>query len=490
MSGDSQPRRDRPAKSAKVRSIKESGDLLREGLPCDLDAERFVLGSILLDGSRFGEIAALGSDDFSLERHSRVLKAMRDLHESGENIDCLTVADRLRQRNEHGPDDLNFLTELDNGIPSVHLDSWMRILRKKTSLRRTILEMDKAMKECSLSGADPAEILGRHRAQIDALNTACATERGEIRRVEDLESIFANRAPTEYLVNPELPAKAVVSLTGASESGKTTLACAWGRDVLQRGHAVLLLDRDKNPRDRVCDRLERLGVQSDTELFRVWDCQQRAEAPQPDDPVIVNWVKRMMAATGKSPLVILDSLVSFFMGDEDENSAVAMRAFFNRCRVLTGLGATVILIHHTNRGGEARGSSDFKPACDQAFQVSNCDGDGGRLLDVITLKCEKSRYALSAPIEYHYADGKMVRIDDAPPSKPAHEQLRELLIANPGITTEAFQALANEHGVGRNKARKFLKSGERADTVRVQLKGRSRRHFWHAAEKGEDDSTA
>ncbi len=75
----------------------------------------------------------------------------------------------------------------------------------------------------------------------------------------------------------------------------------------------------------------------------------------------------MVAETGKSPLVIADSLVSFFEGEEDENSAVDMRALFNRCRALTKLGATVIVIHHTNRNGEARGSSDFKPASDRHF---------------------------------------------------------------------------------------------------------------------------
>jgi len=47
-----------------------------------------------------------------------------------------------------------------------------------------------------------------------------------------------------------------------------------------------------------------------------------------------------------------------------------MRAVFDRCRILTRLGGTVIVIHHTNRSGEARGSSDFKPACDQAFLVA------------------------------------------------------------------------------------------------------------------------
>ena len=50
------------------------------------------------------------------------------------------------------------------------------------------------------------------------------------------------------------------------------------------------------------------------------------------------------------------------------------------------VGAAVIMIHHTNRNGEARGSSDFKPASDQAFLVGNQGWQWGRLLDLITLR--------------------------------------------------------------------------------------------------------
>jgi hypothetical protein len=199
----------------------------------------------------------------------------------------------------------------------------------------------------------------------------------------------------------------------------------------------------------------------------------------------------MVAITGKSPVVIVDSLVSFFVGDEDENSAVDMRRLFNRCRALTKLGATVIVIHHTNRNGEARGSSDFKPASDQAFLVSNHDGDGGRLLDLITLRCEKSRYGLSGKIEYRYDGGQMRRIEaESAPSKTVTERLRDLLISNPGILTQPFVDLANEDGLGRNRARDFLNSAVEKGTVRVQREGRKRHHFWRGTEAAADDSDA
>jgi KaiC/GvpD/RAD55 family RecA-like ATPase len=475
---------------ANVRPTRKPVDPMTKGLPANPDAERFVLGSVLLNDAVYPQVAAaLEPGDFSLDKHRRIFAWMKDLNKRGEHRDRITLANEMaKQRQLESIDGLSYLISLDEGMPEIaHLDSYIRIVKDKAALRKAIFSAQMLMSDCLLQTAAPEEILNNHLTQIEELRAACGTDRPEIRRVEELESIFARRAPLEYLVRPELPAKAIVCLTGDSESGKTTLACAWAREVFRRGHAVLLLDRDKNPRDRIHDRLARLGIDSDGEMLRIWDCEQDEEPPQPDHPIIADWVKRMMAETGKSVLVIVDSLVSFFTEEEDENSAVDMRAVFDRCRTLTKLGGTVILIHHTNRNGEARGSSDFKPASDQAFLVSNCDRGGGRLLDVITLSCEKSRYGLSGNLRYHYAGGQMLRVEDHAPVNTVSEQLVELLTANPGVLTDLFEDLAQARGLGRNKARKFLKDGATDGTIRVEAEGRKRRHFWRAADGGRDD---
>jgi replicative DNA helicase len=51
------------------------------GLPNNEPAERAVLGSILLDNAVFGQAAALSNDDFALEKHRRIWRAMQTLHE-------------------------------------------------------------------------------------------------------------------------------------------------------------------------------------------------------------------------------------------------------------------------------------------------------------------------------------------------------------------------------------------------------------------------
>jgi hypothetical protein len=50
-----------------------------------------------------------------------------------------------------------------------------------------------------------------------------------------------------------------------------------------------------------------------------------------------------------------------------------------------------------------------------------------------------------------------------------------------------MENLANENGLGRNRARDFLKSGVQSGTIKVRREGRRRHHFWREAEGAADD---
>jgi len=150
---------------AKVRPIAKSVDPEDTGLPSNLDAERFVLGSVLLDDSRYGEITTLNPDDFALERHRSIFHCMQALHDRGEHIDRTTVAEELGRRGELGPDGFTYLVSLDDGLPRIsHLDSYVRIVREKSTLRRTILAAQKVQNECLLHMTSPTDILANHIA--------------------------------------------------------------------------------------------------------------------------------------------------------------------------------------------------------------------------------------------------------------------------------------------------------------------------------------
>jgi replicative DNA helicase len=135
---------------------------LERGLPVNLDAERYVLGSILMDDTGFLEVAAnLEADDFSLEKHRRIFLRMSELHGRGERIDRVTVANELMRQNQlESVDGLTYLVSLDDGLPTIaNLDSYVRIVKDKSVLRRIIFNSQKLIDRCILGDEEPEQIL-------------------------------------------------------------------------------------------------------------------------------------------------------------------------------------------------------------------------------------------------------------------------------------------------------------------------------------------
>ncbi len=135
---------------------------LDKGLPVNLDAERFVLGSIMMDDSLFIQVAgALQPEDFALEKHKRIFGRMADLHDRNEKIDRITVANELLKHNQlESCDGLSYLVSLDDGLPRTsNIDGYVRIVRDKALLRRIIFASQKLIDRCLMGEEEPDEIL-------------------------------------------------------------------------------------------------------------------------------------------------------------------------------------------------------------------------------------------------------------------------------------------------------------------------------------------
>jgi replicative DNA helicase len=135
---------------------------LDKGLPSNVDAERFVLGSILLNDSLYIQAAGeLQPDDFSLEKHRRIFSRMGELAERGERIDRVTVANELMRFNElESCDGLSYLVSLDDGLPQIlNIDAYIRIVKDKAVLRRIIFASQHLMNRCLMGEEDADEIL-------------------------------------------------------------------------------------------------------------------------------------------------------------------------------------------------------------------------------------------------------------------------------------------------------------------------------------------
>src|SRR5207244_13298846 len=71
---------------------------LEKPLPNNLDAERSVLGAILLDNHALNPaIEHLRPEDFFLDQHRRVLTQMIPLGESQQGIDLVTLTEKMHR---------------------------------------------------------------------------------------------------------------------------------------------------------------------------------------------------------------------------------------------------------------------------------------------------------------------------------------------------------------------------------------------------------
>jgi replicative DNA helicase len=110
--------------------------------PHDLDAERAVLGAILLEGRETlpRVIEVLRPSDFYTEAHRAIFESMLQLFDRGEPVDVITLTEQLRRSDQlpavGGPAAVALLVE--QASIAVHLMAYAAIVRDKAVLREMI----------------------------------------------------------------------------------------------------------------------------------------------------------------------------------------------------------------------------------------------------------------------------------------------------------------------------------------------------------------
>ena len=109
--------------------------------PQNLEAEQAVLGSMLIEREAIIKVAdVLHKEDFYREANREVFQAIIDLHDHGEAVDLVTVADELRNRGLlEAIGGVAYLTTLANSVPTAaNAEHYARIVEEKALLRQLI----------------------------------------------------------------------------------------------------------------------------------------------------------------------------------------------------------------------------------------------------------------------------------------------------------------------------------------------------------------
>ncbi|MCB9744822.1 MAG: replicative DNA helicase [Alphaproteobacteria bacterium] len=124
--------------------------------PQSLDAERAVLGGLLLDFQQVPSISeVLEADDFYSAAHSRIFRLMVERSNRNEPLDVLGLADHMMSTNEveeYGG--IAYATSLPEQVPTTeNLEYYARIVRDK-AVRRRLLQVAGSISEKVYEGGD------------------------------------------------------------------------------------------------------------------------------------------------------------------------------------------------------------------------------------------------------------------------------------------------------------------------------------------------
>src|SRR5260370_26577443 len=130
-------------------------------LPHNLEAERSVLGAVLLHNDAFNLAAeVIDSNDFFRDAHRRIFDKMVKLAERGDAIDLVTLKEELGRSGEldevGGP---AYIAALVDGVPrSTTVEHYARIIKEKATLRNLIYSANKIL-ATAYDGEEDADVI-------------------------------------------------------------------------------------------------------------------------------------------------------------------------------------------------------------------------------------------------------------------------------------------------------------------------------------------
>jgi replicative DNA helicase len=156
-------------------------------LPHNLEAERSILGAVLLDNhSLNAAVEKLRSEDFFLPQHRQIFERMIQLAEKQQAIDVITLMEDLARRGElESAGGVPYLSQLADGLPRVtNVEHYARIVKEKSVLRNLAFSAA-AIQEQALAGGDDADVI-LDRAESTIFQIAEDRVRGGLIGVKEL----------------------------------------------------------------------------------------------------------------------------------------------------------------------------------------------------------------------------------------------------------------------------------------------------------------
>ena len=230
--------------------------------PSSIEAEKSVLGSILIDDSSIERIAALVEPQhFYRAQHADIYGAMLALHREATPIDLVTLSDELQRLGRldaiGGP---AYLASLMNAVPTaVHAEAYARTVATKALARRAIESAGRIAAMGYEDSNDPDLLVERLRATVDGLAASWTGSTGSA--IERLGARLLTTIPAEQppdMLIGRLDPLGHTILYGTGGVGKGTLSSSWVVGLLEDQKRILIVDYENHP-DEWSRRIHGLG---------------------------------------------------------------------------------------------------------------------------------------------------------------------------------------------------------------------------------------
>jgi KaiC/GvpD/RAD55 family RecA-like ATPase len=336
-------------------------------LPQNIDAERAVLGGIILDDSSLEKVASLTPADFFHDHHRRIFTAMNTMHARQQKIDLVTICEFMgAQQTLALAGGAAYISALIDGVPHIsNLANYAIIVKEKSRLR-SIITHAQQMQTAAFSPTATAEDLEK-LAQLN-LSTMQATSpaaNGNGRphlKSYFLDEFLSEKFPIpEHLVEGVIPRGGtvlIVALPHRMKSWFTTslaLACTRAGEALGKLNVIrpvrtLLMQMEDFPGE-LQYRIGQLALSSqflecDPKALKI---VPRCQFNLPDE----EWYQELLREVKElnADVVVLDVVRRIFRGDI--NSPKDTTAFLEAIdRLRDETGCAVVLVHHENKKGE------------------------------------------------------------------------------------------------------------------------------------------
>lgn len=234
--------------------------------------------------------------------------------------------------------------------------------------------------------------------------------------------------PVTWLIDSEIPERGLTLLYGASGSAKSFLALDYALRVAQHSPVLYGAFEGESGYPARIAAWTKQNKQSTGKLFM---CLGFVEMM--NDSQLNTFIASCHQI--KPKLIVIDTMAMSMIGS-DENSTRDMGMYIKTCkRLIAELDCSVLLLHHTNKGGQAeRGSSALRGACDMMIRLSLVD-------DIIFKECSKSKDSKPFETQAYHLIPTIVEINNKP------EESAILLITDKVAKSPIIELTSNQRKV-------------------------------------------